>query len=347
MGSKRELPIFLGTAGKLPVYADPASGVLKGGTPWEGGRAARPPLTGVFVDGGEARSAEATAHAPELSPDFALEAPVQQGGRGAALFHPTFAPALRLGNDAQLAAPHAGHAWRAGAEPLVAGLDAATQRLLGDAWLTAALEEHAGVGRFARLALTLLGFGASSDLVARTEQAASDEVEHARLCFALASTYLATPVGPGPLPGAPITHPDTVELAMSSWRDGCLGKGAKAAIARAARRRAHDPAVCAALTIISRDEATHAELAWDVLGFCLDRGGRTVADALREEVARTPKAPEDPPEDDLHGALAPLLAEHGRLSAADRARCAAETTRTAVRRAGWLLAPSRPGAHTT
>jgi hypothetical protein len=170
-------------------------------------------------------------------------------------------------------------------------------------------------------------------------------MEHARLCFALASTYLGVAVGPGPLDvGAPaMTRPDPLDLAIDSWRDGCLGDGAAAAVARAARRHAHDPAVCAVLSILSRDEASHAELAWDVLALSLDRGGREVADALREEVARTPRVAElDAPEDERSDALAALLAEHGRLPAADRARCVAEATRTAVRRAGWLLAPSPP-----
>jgi hypothetical protein len=236
------------------------------------------------------------------------------------------------------AAPRASGAWSDRPEPLVAGLDPATRKALGAAWLDDALDEHAMVGTFARLALSLLAIGAPPSLVARTEQAAIEEVEHARLCFALASAYLGTPVGPGALEVGPIACPEIVELLRSSWRDGCLGEGAAAAVARAARRRAHDPAVCAALTIISREEATHAELAWDVVGLCLARGGREAEGALREEVTRTPRPP-DLVADDPGDALAALFAEHGHLGPADRARCAAENARTAVRRAGWLLAP--------
>lgn len=342
MGAKREARVFLGTSGVLdlfvPLCPEPAANT---------GHGAIPPLTPCIGVRAPAVDITGKLHLIAEPPHLPIAAWSHAAlTRPAWLLHHPPEPANDAPGAVPLAPPRAGAAWGSGPEPLVAGLDRSTRQALGEAWLASALEEHASVAAFAQLALALLSFGAPADLMARTEHAAMQEVDHARLCFVLASTYLGTPLGPGPLPVGPIMRPDAIELALASWRDGCLGDGAAAAVARAARRRAHDPAVCAALTIISRDEAAHAELAWDVLSLCLDRGGREVADALREAVARTPRVPEDPPEDEHRGALTALLAEHGHLSAADRARCAAEATRTAVRRAGWLLAPgtrSRPG----
>ena len=55
------------------------------------------------------------------------------------------------------------------------------------AWTTAARAEHASVASFARFTLQLLHLGAPADLVADAQQAALDEVRHARLCFGVAS----------------------------------------------------------------------------------------------------------------------------------------------------------------
>jgi hypothetical protein len=355
MGAKRELPIFVGTAGVIELFASPTPAPAEADGPRADAAYAigAEPVPFVHYDvtvrmpwPQVAAGARVVAEASPLSaPGVAVDLPQPSPDPGDRRFHLPAGRPLIVEGKARVAPPRVGQAWLEGPEPLVAGLDPITRRKLGEVWLAAALEEHAAVGAFARLALSLLSFGSSADLVGRTEQAALQEVEHARLCFTLASTYLGAPLEPGPLKVGGIGRNDPVDLALESWHGGCLGEGAAAAVARAARRRAHDPAVCAVLTIISRDEAAHAELAWDVLALALERGGRPVADALREAVARTPRTPEVSGEDP-DDALTPLLGEHGWLSRADRARCAAEASRTAVRRAGWLLAPgnpSRPG----
>lgn len=58
------------------------------------------------------------------------------------------------------------------------------------AWTTAARAEHASVASFARFTLQLLHLGAPADLVADAQQAALDEVRHARLCFGVAVAWL-------------------------------------------------------------------------------------------------------------------------------------------------------------
>jgi hypothetical protein len=69
-------------------------------------------------------------------------------------------------------------------------------------------------------------------------------------------------------------------LATEAWLDGCLGEGAAAAQAQYALRCAADEGVRSTLAVIARDEASHAELAWAVLAFCLQEGGSPVCEAI-------------------------------------------------------------------
>ena len=47
----------------------------------------------------------------------------------------------------------------------------------------------AEIASFARTSLDLLALGAPADLVAETHRAALDEIEHARIAYALASAF--------------------------------------------------------------------------------------------------------------------------------------------------------------
>jgi hypothetical protein len=120
-------------------------------------------------------------------------------------------------------------------------------------------------------------------LVARARSAAREEVRHARLCFTLASAYAGSELDPGPLPPNSFARPcpSLEALAIESLHDGCVAEGVAAAQARAAGRRARDPAVRAALRIIARDEAGHAALAWSIVTHCLRRD-----DGVRRALAR-------------------------------------------------------------
>ena len=64
-------------------------------------------------------------------------------------------------------------------------------------WLRAALLEHASIASFARFSLELLRYGAPPELVVGAHRAALDEVAHARLAFALASSWSGRDLGPG------------------------------------------------------------------------------------------------------------------------------------------------------
>lgn len=67
----------------------------------------------------------------------------------------------------------------------VSGLGPAERSALASRWLDSALLEHASIASFARFSLHLLAVGAPPELLERTQRAALDEIEHARLAFAI------------------------------------------------------------------------------------------------------------------------------------------------------------------
>ncbi len=206
-------------------------------------------------------------------------------------------------------------------------VDPARAQRLAAAWTSAAQKEHASVAAFSRLSLQLVALGSPPELVRRALRSSLQEIEHARLCFALASGYGGTAVGPGPLPEAVAAAPVTLEgLARESLIDGCLGEGLSAAIARASAARADDPAIAAALTRLARDEAEHADLGWAVVEWCLERGGAALRAHLLGvlEAARAPRA-EDLPQHEGVSIEAAFRAVHAEAHA--RLRVSAEPGR--------------------
>jgi hypothetical protein len=157
------------------------------------------------------------------------------------------------------------------------GLDEASRLLLAELWCEGARFEHASVASFARSTLQLMSLGAPSELVAGAQTASLDEIEHARLCFALASRFSGRELRAGRLPidGAHAAV-DLVELAVENVLGGCVGETIAALTASEQLSVATDPEVRAALETIARDEARHAELAWRIAAWACDVGGSEV-----------------------------------------------------------------------
>jgi hypothetical protein len=218
----------------------------------------------------------------------------------------TMGPSTRASSD-----------WSAGgARPDTADLSPAERAALAAAFTRDGLAEHASVASFARAALELMAMGAPAELVALTHAAALDEIRHAQLCFALASSYAGKPVRPGPFPLGPQVDlaKDMRSLAIAVAVEGCVNETLAAIVVAEQHQRATDPAVRAALGTIAADEARHAELAWRTLAWALREGGDSVASAAREvftrAMASTPR-PEDNPE--IEGAPS----SHGRIGAVE------------------------------
>jgi hypothetical protein len=158
---------------------------------------------------------------------------------------------------------------------------------LADQWRENGRTEHASVAAFARLTLDLMGLGAPPELVAAANQDALDEIRHAEMCFGLATAIDGRHVSPAPFPEAqrvatlsrarPLA---LARLAVSSLVDGALHEGVSARIIARLAQRATPPAVRDMLKSIAADEGRHSAHGWEVVGWCLEQGGRGVGEAL-------------------------------------------------------------------
>lgn len=185
-------------------------------------------------------------------------------------------------------------------------------------WEREAAFEHASVASFARASLALLSVGAPPDLVAATHAAAIDEVEHARLGYALASAYAGAPRGPSALPLAgAIGEASLITVAVETFVDACAGESAAALMLREAAATAQDPAMRALLERIAADEERHAELAWRTVAWALSTGGASVARALAN-VMNDLRAELEIPGASNSNDCGPDLGAHGVLDAATR-----------------------------
>jgi hypothetical protein len=216
--------------------------------------------------------------------------------------------------------------------------DDETRSRRADHWLAEARAEHASIAAFARLAIDLLALGAPSALVAACHRAAMDEVRHAEHGFALAARFGERELDPGALPIARSDPPDLVRMALESVMDGGVGEGIAAEVARAGVACEADEGIRAVLRIIARDEARHAEIAWDIVAFCLQRGGGEVAGALVLCLVQLAESVHDQDglAPDSGGADAACRAEPA--DAIDAARIAARVRAAVARRLESLVA---------
>jgi hypothetical protein len=211
----------------------------------------------------------------------------------------------RIAGEAHIAGVAATDAWSTEIAIRTEDLDAGTRARLAAVWLDAARLEHASIAAFSNLALQLLVHGAPPALIAATHAAASDEVAHARLGFAIASRYAGRALGPARFAAAAAlaAEIDLEALAIETFVDGGLGEALAAAQAATAAELATDPAIAATLRRLAEDEARHAELAWSIVAWCAAQRPDLV-DTLQARL--TASRPPPAPRDDLehHGILA-------------------------------------------
>jgi len=181
--------------------------------------------------------------------------------------------------------------WTLGDAPDVTGLDDDTRAALAALWLHDAQKEHASVPAFARVAWMLTAMGAPAELVDRTLVAAREEVEHTRLCFALAAGYGGRSHTVEPMPdlllggGLDVRGDAFVHLALESLKDGCLLEDYNADVAAECALGCRDAVTRAVLQQIAREERSHAELSWSILAWSLARGGAPVRERCARELA--------------------------------------------------------------
>jgi hypothetical protein len=189
--------------------------------------------------------------------------------------------------------------------PNLADLDAALRAQLAAQWTCVALMEHASIAAFARFALQLMSLGAPASLLERTTAAMADETKHAKACFAVASHYAGTALGPGRLAiERSLDDSSLQEIVLNAIREGCVGETVAAIEAREAAEHALDPALRELLQVIAEDETRHAELAYRFVKWALATSGPELEQAVRREfealASEAPPPRSAPPESEAH-----------------------------------------------
>lgn len=181
------------------------------------------------------------------------------------------------------------------APSLLADLDPLVAESLRVEWAHRAAAEWASVPAFVQLADQLERVDGPRSLVARAHQAADDELRHAIGTARASMAYGGSPIALGPVSPntrAPLeADAALVRLAVESWVDGCLGEGKAALGAAREAERAPQAEMRALQETIARDEARHAELAWDVLAWTMATGGDDVRHAVHAVREATPTEP--------------------------------------------------------
>jgi hypothetical protein len=157
----------------------------------------------------------------------------------------------------------------------------AVREHIGQEWLRDALCEHASVASFGRASLELMRHGAPPYLLNATLRAGLDEVEHAKLCFALASAYAGKPLQAGTILDMPgVRAQSLAQLAVDVFLEGAVEESTAVLAAVRAAAKCEVGAAKEALAKIADDETNHAALAWATLAWTLTEGGEPVREAI-------------------------------------------------------------------
>jgi hypothetical protein len=158
--------------------------------------------------------------------------------------------------------------------------------------------EAASVRAFERLARELRAHRAPARLVRRASRAAKDEVRHAKVTARLAQRFGHEV----PAPRVRDVRVRSLEaIARENAVEGCVRETLGALFAAWQAKAASDPKVRTAMSVIARDEARHAELAWEIARWIdhkiapdararIDRARRRAIAQLGHELTR-PVAP--------------------------------------------------------
>lgn len=178
----------------------------------------------------------------------------------------------------------------------------------------AAAEEHASVAAFARTLCQLMALGAPLDLLARTQRALADEIEHTRGCLAWLQRAGGQEDALGVLPEAVAEIPGANHgldalaqaLLVDVIHGGCVGEtlAAEAMLERAAQ--AQEAELAEWLERVADDEARHAALAFETVAWLVTQRP-ALKPVVLSELASLPAA--------IRNRIEPLARECGLLEA--------------------------------
>ena len=187
---------------------------------------------------------------------------------------------LMFNGIAQAASISCGNTWSKGPLAKSHQLTFEQRQILSDFWLITAQMEHASVASFHQFALDLMRFGAPPELLMRTNKAIMDEISHARAAFAITEGFLNQALAPDDFHMKIQPATDLADFAKKVALEAAINETIAVILATLQRAQCTDDAIKTFLTEIIREEAEHAELAWDTLRWLLQKGNRDVFDSL-------------------------------------------------------------------
>ena len=210
-------------------------------------------------------------------------------------------------------------------------------------WRETGCKEHASVAAFAQLTVSLMAVGAPPKLIRDAQQDSIDEIEHTQICFAVARAIDGQAIAPAAFPEARAQKRlftgsrrlALAQIALDALADGVLNEGVAARLLAELAQRCELEEVKPWLTKMAADESRHAAHSWEIVEFCLEQGGLTVAAALRSACTRLPeRLPSTLPADAHDGAWSTW----GVHSLAMEEAAFAKTRRNVERKLNALLA---------
>lgn len=183
---------------------------------------------------------------------------------------------LRIEDELVITKVHLGEGshWAKGQRPITSHLNESTRLALEALWLQDARGEHASIPAFSRISWQLSALGSPPELLEWAHKAALEEINHAKLCFALAEGYGGRSYFVQPIPemlrsGQNLVSNSIEVIATETIFDGCLTEGFFAKLAALALVQCEEPATFAALQQIAHDEESHANFSWAFLEWLL------------------------------------------------------------------------------
>ena len=167
--------------------------------------------------------------------------------------------------------------------------------------------------------------GVSETPLTDAQRAALDEIEHARIAYAIASAYAGRALGPAALDAA--SAPIATKLAdvlTALVEEACVGETVGVAEAAHLASVTTDPVLAKVHARIVEDETRHAALAWRVLRWGLERSDEATRQLVRDAFDRAIQRIVQPP--------APRAASraHGLMSSAETSHVRRQAVRDVV-----------------
>ena len=161
------------------------------------------------------------------------------------------------------------------------------RRIAGQFYLRMGLGEHASVASFNRFSLELMSLGAPAHLIQKAQEAALDEIRHAKRAFSIARSLLNKEDQPQQMSIDVHLAPNYLELAKVVLEEAAIQETLSVLLAAEQLRVAQCPVIVEYLREVVEDESRHAELAFETLRWCIEKGGSEV----REMIQRRMEAP--------------------------------------------------------